>query len=155
MTLTGNDFATRGVPASMPRVAVALILACGVLAVPAAVAKDFRPGDLRVCGRDRCVPLVDRGLLRVLNGYYWGGRPVRLAAPVRLGARGFELRVRDGATSGMVASRKLDRFRAYGFRCGRFVRGHWYRFPARAALALRRLTAHLHPLKVSRPPRSC
>jgi hypothetical protein len=139
----------------MARVVAALIVACSSLAVPAAVAKDFRPGDLRVCGRDRCVPLVEKRLLRTVNGFYWGTGPVPRAPRVRLGAPGFELRFRNGYASGMVATTKLDRFRAYGVICGRFTRGQWYCFPARAALALRKLTAHLRPLRVTPPPRSC
>ena len=83
---------------------VAGLAATCLLAVPTPAAKDFGPGDLRVCGR---------------------------AAP------------------------RLDRFRAYGFFCGRFRRGKWYRFPARAAAALRMLTAGLRPLRVSAPPPSC
>jgi hypothetical protein len=91
----------------------------------------------------------------VLNAYYWGPRRVRLGPAVRNGAPGFELRFGDGYASAMVASSRLDRFRAYGFFCGRFRRGKWYRFPARAAAALRMLTAGLRPLRVSAPPRSC
>ena len=140
---------------SVTSIAAVLIAAGALLAVPAAVAKDFGPGDLRVCGRAHCVPIVNRSLLRVLSSYYWGpGRPAR-AAPVRNGAPAFELRFRNGYASGIVASSRLDRFRAYGFFCGRFVRGRWYRFPARASAALRRLTAGFRPLRVSAPPPSC
>jgi hypothetical protein len=75
---------------------------------------------------------------------------------VRGGAPGFELRFRDGSVSGVVASARLDRFRAYGFNCGRFRRGVWYRFPPRASQVLEKLTAGLAPLNVSAsPPRSC
>ena len=58
--------------------------------------------------------------------------------------------------SGIVASRALDRFRAYGFNCGRFQRGKWYRVPARAIVAFRQLTSGLRPSTVARvPPPSC
>jgi hypothetical protein len=141
--------------ASITGSAAALIAAGALLAVPAAVAKDFRPGDLRVCGRTQCAPIVNRSLLRVLSSYYWGpGRPLR-AAPVRNGAPAFELRFTNGYASGIVATSRLDRFRAYGFFCGRFQRGKWYRFPARASVALRQLTAGFRPLRVSAPPPSC
>ena len=123
--------------------------------MPAAVAKDFRPGDLRVCGRDHCVPLVDKNLLRVLDRFYWGEGSVPRAPRVGLGAPGYELRFKNGYATGMVATARLDRFRSYGVICGRFVRGQWYRFPSRAALALRKLTVHLRPLQVKPPPRSC
>jgi hypothetical protein len=139
----------------MRLVVAALIAACGLLAVPAGAAKDFDPGGLRVCGRDRCVPLVDKSLLRVLERHYWGPGSLQRAPRVRLGAPGFFLRFRDGYATGIVAGAKLGRFQAYGFYCERFERGRWYRFPDRAALALRRLTAHLRPVRVLPAPRSC
>jgi len=98
---------------------------------------------------------MNRSLLRVLSSYYWGPTRVTRATPVRNGAPAFELRFRNGYASGIVASSRLDRFRAYGFFCGRFVHGKWYDFPARASTALRKLTAGLRPLRVSAPPRSC
>jgi hypothetical protein len=141
----------------VPRVHVAvfLVAACGLLAVPSAAAKDFRPGDLRVCGRHRCISITNRHLLRILSAYYYGAGRAPRAARVPLGAPGFELRFRNGYASGMVATKNLDRFRAYGFYCGRFERGRWYAFPARAAAALRRMAAGLRPLRVSAPPASC
>jgi hypothetical protein len=139
----------------MRRIVAALIVVAGLLAVPAGLAKDFRPGDLRVCGRDRCVSLVDRALLRRLGSFYYAeGSPPR-APRVRLGSPGFVLRFSNGYTSGIVAGARLGRFQAYGVICERFVYGRWYRFPPRAALALRRVTADLRPLRVPRPPRSC
>src|SRR5439155_2528068 len=132
-----------------------LVTACGLLAVPSAVAKDFGPGDLRVCGRHHCVSITNRHLLRILSDYYYGSRRVPRAARVRLGAPGFELRYKNGYASGMVAGTMLKRFRAYSFYCGRFQRGKWYRFPAGAASTLRRITTGMHPQRVSAPPRSC
>jgi hypothetical protein len=139
------------------RLLVVTLFALGVLlAVPAAGAKDLRPGDLRVCGRTHCVPIVNPRLLRILSSYYWGPARVRRAPRVRAGARGFELRWRNGHASGVVATRGLVRFRAFGFFCGRFVRGTWYRLPAEAAHELTKLTAGSEPMRVSlRPPRSC
>ncbi len=127
---------------------------CAVLA-PSAVAKDFRPGDLRVCGRDACVSITNRHLLQILSDYYYGSGPAPRAARVPRGAPGFELRFENGYASGMIATKKLDRFRAYGFYCGRFERGRWYRFPPCAAAALRKLTAGMRPMRVAAPPRSC
>jgi len=138
----------------MKVVAVA-IAAAAFLAVPGAVAKDFRPGDLLVCGRTQCVPIMNRSVLRVLSSYYWGPRRLVRAGPVRRGAPGFELRFGDDYASGMVASTWLNRFRAYGINCGHFMRGRWYRFPPRAVTEIRRLTAGLLPLRVSAPPPSC
>ena len=137
------------------KIAGVLAATTALLAVPAAVAKDFGPGDLRVCGLERCVAIMNPGVMPILSAYYWGPRRAPRAGPVRKGAPGFELRFRDGYPSGMVASMWLNRFRAYGFFCGRFERGKWYRFPARAVTELRRLTVRLEPLRVSAPPRSC
>ena len=139
----------------MRRVVAALIVAAGLLTVPAGLAKDFRPGDLRACGRDRCVRLVDTDLLRGLAKYYYGEGPVARAPRVLLGSPGFVLRFRNGYATGIVAGSKLGRFQSYGVICGRFQRGRWYRLPPRAALALRRLTADLRPMRVPRPPHSC
>jgi|SRR5919201_6201789 hypothetical protein len=130
------------------------VAACVVL-VPSAGAKPFRPGDLRVCGRHHCVPIMNRHVTEILSRYYWGPSRVRRAGPVRRGAPGFELRFGDDYVSGMVATKWLNRFRAYGFFCGRFERGKWYLFPPRAAAALRRLTAGLRPMRVAAPPPSC
>jgi len=134
---------------------IAAAAGCAVLAVPGAVAKDFGPGDLLVCGRDQCKPIVDKRVLKVLSAYYWGPRRLFRAAPVRLGARGFALRWRNGYTSAVVAGARLERFRAQGFFCGRFVRGRWYRFPVEASAALRKRTAGVRPLRVTAPPPSC
>jgi hypothetical protein len=139
----------------MRRIVAALIVAAGLLAVPAGLAKDFRPGDLRACGRDRCVRLVDRDLLRDLARYYYGQGSVVQATSVRLGSPGYVLRFRNGYATGIVAGARLDRFQSYGVICGRFQRGRWYRVPPRSALALRRLTADLRPARVPRPPHSC
>jgi hypothetical protein len=131
-----------------------LVATCAFLA-PSAIAKDFHPGDLRVCGRDHCVSITNRHLLWILSGYYYGSGRVPRAARVPRGAPGFELRYKNGYASGMVATKELNRFRAYGFYCGRFERGRWYVFPARAAAALRKLTASMRPMRVTAPPPSC
>jgi hypothetical protein len=135
---------------------VIALFATGLLAVPAAVAKDFQPGDLQVCGRDRCVAMKDRPALRALSAFYWGAGRAPRAHPVRPGARAFKLRFGDDYVSGIVASPRLDRFRAYGVNCGRFRIGGWYRVPTRAAAEIRRLATGLGPVKVSHMPvRSC
>jgi hypothetical protein len=135
---------------------VGALFAAGLLAVPAAVAKDFEPGDLQICGRDRCAAIRDRSVLRVLSSFYWGAGRAARAHPVRPGARAFKLRFGDDYVSGIVASPRLDRFRAYGFNCGRFRIGGWYRIPKGAVAEIRRLAKDLRPWKVSRiPPRTC
>lgn len=133
----------------------AVVVACALLVVPAAAAKEFHPGDLRVCGKARCVPTVNKRVLRILSSYYYGQTQIRQAAAVHLGTPGFELRFRNGFVSGVVSGASLDRFRGNGFYCGRFVRGRWYRFPREATALLKKLTANLRPLRVSAPPPSC
>jgi hypothetical protein len=139
-----------------PYLAVALLALGALLATSQASAKDFRPGDLQVCGKGRCVPIVNRAVLPVFSAFYWGPSRVVRAPKVPVGAPAFELRFGHDYVSGIVATRRLDRFRAYGFYCGRFQRGKWYRVPKRAVRELRRLTAPLRPLRVSRTvPPSC
>src|SRR4029453_7365230 len=94
----------------MHRAVAALIAAIGLLTVPAGLAKDFRPGDLRACGRDRCVRLLDRDLLRSLARYYYGQASVVQAPRVQLGTPGYVLRFRNGYATGIVAGARLDRF---------------------------------------------
>src|SRR5207247_7589627 len=92
-----------------PMLRICLIATCGLLA-PSALAKDFGPGDLRVCGRYHCVPITNRHLLGIMSRYYYGPGRVSRAERVRLGALGFELRYKNGYASGIVATAKLARF---------------------------------------------
>lgn len=129
---------------------VVLGVSSALLAVPAASAKDFRPGDLRMCDRARCVGVVSRAVLRELGPFYYGaGSPGRIARP-RLGAPYYELRFRNGYVTGIVAPRRLDRFLSYGVNLGRFVRDRWYVVPPRIAGELRRLSAGLRPYRLTR-----
>jgi hypothetical protein len=132
------------------RVVVAWLAAAALVAIPAATAKDFKPGDLRVCNARRCVPITNRAVLPLLGAFYYGPRDAHVAAPARLGAPAFELRFTNGYVTGIAASARLDRFLSYGVNVGRFQRGVWYRIPARLASELRRLTAGLKPLRVTR-----
>jgi hypothetical protein len=136
---------------------IALAVAAGIFCSSAALAKDFGPGDLRVCGATRCVPIEKRDALRAFSAFYFGdGRAVGAGRPP-VGAPAFEIRFRDGSAAGIVAGSKLDRARVYGLNCGRFRRGRWYRVPARVRLEVSRLSAGLTPLRVTRrpPPPSC
>lgn len=140
-----------------PRLRVALVLGSIVAtgALPAA-AKEFAPGDLRVCGAKRCVAITNRATVDALSSFFYGSGPVRTARAPRVATRAFELRFRDGTSAGMVGGRRLDRARVYGLNCGRFHRGGWYVLPRRAVRALRILTQDLRPTRVTRAaPRSC
>ena len=132
-------------------IVAALLAAAALAATPAATAKDFGPGDLRVCNAHRCVPIVNRAVLPLLGRFYYSDSHVAHVAPrVRLGAPYFELRFRNGYVTGIVASARLDRFLSYGVNLGRFERGIWYRVPARVASELRTLTTGMKPLRVTR-----
>ena len=128
-----------------------MLAAAALAATPAATAKEFRPGDLRVCNAHRCVPIVNRTVLPLLGRfYYFDTQVAHVADRPRLGARAFELRFRNGYVTGIVASAGLDRFLSYGVNLGRFERGIWYRVPAGAAAELRRLTAGMKPLRLTK-----
>lgn len=135
------------------RSAPRLALVVGVFAlgsVPGAVAKDFGPGDLRVCNGKRCVPIVRPKAVAMLGPFYYTGAPLRVAPAPRLGAPSFELRFRNGYVTGIVGSARLDRFLSYGVHLERFSRGTWYRVPEPLSRELRRLTAPLRPIPITR-----
>jgi hypothetical protein len=128
----------------------ALVVAAAALAAPAATAKSFGPGDLRVCGAEQCVAITKPAVLPLLGSFYYHGSSPRRAHAPRLGARAYELRFRNGYVTGIVASPRRDRFLSYGVHLGHFRRGQWYRLPSRAAAELRTLSAQLEPLRVTR-----
>ena len=130
--------------------ATALVAALALLCLPTASAKDFKPGDVSVCGAGKCVAIMDPVATTALASLiYTGGPPQRLAAP-RLGVTYFKLRFSNGYVPGIVASARLDRFLSYGVVLERFRRGKWYRVPPTAARELRILTAGLRPLRLTR-----
>jgi hypothetical protein len=133
----------------MRHLVAALGSTIALLGAPAATAKDFQPGDLRICGARECVAINNRDALRALSSfYYMGPEPSVTWAPV-FGARAFELRFRNDYATGVVASARLDRFLSYGVNLGRFGIRKWYRVPAEAAAELRRLASTLAPLRVT------
>ncbi len=124
--------------------------ASALLVLTTASAKDFRPGDLRVCDKTRCVPIVNRDVLPKLGPFFYTGPcPARVRRP-KLGAPYYELRSRNGYVTGIVATRLLDRFLTYGVNDGRFARDTWYAVPRRLSGELRRLTVGLRPLRLTR-----
>lgn len=134
---------------SMRRLVVTVGSTVALLAVPAATAKDFQPGDLRMCGASECVVIENRDVLRALSSFlYMGAQPSVTWAPP-LGARAYELRFSNDYATGAVASTRLDRFISYGVNIGRFGTRKWYRVPQEAAAEFRRLAATLTPLRVT------
>jgi hypothetical protein len=132
------------------RLLVLALLVALSAAAPSASAKDFGPGDLRLCDAARCAPLADRRTLDALAGFYYSGPHPDNAPRPRLGAPQLELRFRNGYVTGIVATGRFDRFLSYGVHLGWFRKEAWYRVPAGAALELRRLAAALRPLRLTR-----
>ena len=127
-----------------------LVAVCALLVLPSASAKDFAPGDVRVCNATRCVPIVNREVLPTLGSFYYSGPTLRRALPPAMGQPYFELRFRNGYVTGVVATRTLDRFLSYGVHLERFARNRWYVVPAKLSAEIRRLTVGLRPLRLNR-----
>ena len=130
--------------------AVGLVAASALLVLPAASAKDFHPGDLRVCNAKRCVAIVKPAVLPKLGSFYYGTYALTRMSRPALGTPYYELRFRNGYVTGIVATRHLDRFLSYGVNIDRFARGRWYAVPRSVSAELRRLTAGLRPLPLTR-----
>jgi hypothetical protein len=129
---------------------VAPVAAVALLVVPLAGAKDFRPGDLRVCNTKRCVAIANRTVLKQLASFYYGSSPLAGARRPALGTPYYQLRFRNGYVTGIVATQRLDRFLSYGVNIGRFAPNRWYAVPRRVSAELRRLSAGLRPLHLKR-----
>jgi hypothetical protein len=138
------------------RKVVVVLAAAALIGAPASSAKEFEPGDLRLCNGQDCRVLFDRDLLRGLSSFIYGNRaPVRTAAPAR-GAPVLRLTFRNGYVAGLVGGRNLDRFRSHGVICGRFRRASWYRIPPRIANDLHRAAGRLERLRFTGAvPPSC
>jgi hypothetical protein len=126
-----------------------LVAASALLVLPSASAKDFHPGDLRVCNTMRCIAIVNRAVLPRLGSFYYSGPPPAHARRPKLGAPYYELSFRNGYVTGIVATRRLDRFLSYGVFLERFARNRWYAVPHQISRELRRLTAGLRPLRLT------
>jgi hypothetical protein len=121
-------------------VLVAVCLAVTATAANATTMKEFRPGDVRVCGVDRCVPIRSQRVLDVLARFYYGRpAPTRAAAP---GKRASYLRLvyRNGYVTGVAAGSRLTRFLSFGVNLGQFGARMWYAVPDPVAAELRRLS---------------
>jgi hypothetical protein len=137
-------------PVSVRLVPAIIVTAIAAVTASAVPAKNFGPGDLRACNATRCVPVREVAALELLAGFYYSGPVPSPTSRPRFGAPVFELRFRNGYVTGIVATTRLDRFLSYGVHLGWFRKGTWYRVPDQAAQELRRLTASLRPLRLSR-----
>jgi hypothetical protein len=129
---------------------VGLVAASTLLVLPSASAKEFEPGDVRVCNATRCVPIVNRRALPLLRSFYYSGPALAHVAVPPLGSAYYELRFRNGYATGIVATRQLDRFLSYGVHLERFARDVWYTVPRPLSEELRRLALGLRPLQLTR-----
>lgn len=133
-----------------PRIIVFAVVATALLPTSAANAKDFGPGDLRLCNDRACVGIVDRSALNALGRFYYAGpAPAEVRAP-RLGAPCYALEFRNGYVTGIAASAQLDRFRSGGVNVAQFGPDSWYRIPPKLASALRKLATRLPPMHLTR-----
>jgi hypothetical protein len=132
------------------RLSIAAVVGVGtLLATAGASAKDLKPGDVSVCNAKKCVAIKNGGAARALSSFYYDGPQPSVAARPRLGAPAFRLRFRNGYVTGIVATKRLDRFLSYGVVLERFKRGKWYRLPSAAAAELRHLTSALRPMRLT------
>jgi hypothetical protein len=140
----------RSVGVSTSRLLGVGVVVAALVIVATAAAKNFGPGDLRVCGADRCTAVTDTDVLPLLGSFYYGGPQPKAAPRPRLRSPYFELRFRNGYVTGIVATGKLDAFLSYGVYLERFRRGTWYRIPPRIAAEFRALGVPLTPFRLSR-----
>jgi hypothetical protein len=126
------------------------VTAAALVFTSAAAAKEFKPGDLRLCNAKQCHTIRDQSALNMLASFiYMGAQPAKAYAP-RLGVPYLRLRFRNGYVPGIVAGANLDQFLSYGVYLERFRRGVWYSIPPRTAHALRKVAGRLFPLALTR-----
>jgi hypothetical protein len=128
----------------------ATLAVSALLFLPSATAKDFGPGDIRVCNANRCVPIGNRDAVAQLGPFYYSGPALAHRRAPALGAPYYQLRFPNGYVTGIVATRQLDRFLSYGVHLGRFDTDTWYAVPRKLSAEVRRLTSGMRPLRVTR-----
>lgn len=125
----------------------ALLPVLVVLALPsAAAAKQFRPGDLKICGRSgRCVAIRSQSVLNAMGAFYYGnGALTEVRAPSN-GAPEVQLVFSNGYVSGIAVD---GSFLSYGVKMGRFSTGVWYRLPSSTSRPLVALSGPVQPLRL-------
>jgi hypothetical protein len=135
---------------SLRLITVSALLVVALTFTAASAAKEFKPGDLRLCNGNACVKITDQKLLDALGSFIYMGRQPAIVRSPRLGVAYFALEFRNAYVAGILATAKLDRWLSYGVYLGRFARGRWYQVPARAAAGMRELAVSLKPLRLTR-----
>jgi hypothetical protein len=131
-------------------VALAAAAALAAVFVPSASAKEFNPGDLRVCAASRCVAITDQPALDAIGAFYYGPSAPRPAAAPNPRTRYVELRFPNGYVTGVAAGARFDRFLSFGVNLDQFAGRTWYRIPAAAAAEIRQLALQLRPRRLPR-----
>lgn len=125
-----------------------VVLAAALVVAAAALAKEFPPGELRVCGATRC-RVVSDAQSGAFSSLLWGDRSVTRAPSPRGGSPVFQLRFEDGPAGAIISATAI---RVHGLNCSRFQRGRWYRLRA----SLRGVASGLTPKRLrTSVPRSC
>jgi hypothetical protein len=115
----------------------------------AASAKDFQPGDLRICGAVHCRVVTDPVESEAFGNLLYGSGSVMRARTPPVGSPVFQVRTKNGPLGAIITAKSI---RVHGLNCGRFQRGRWYRLSP----ALRHLTTGLRPKRLrASVPRSC
>lgn len=130
--------------------AFAAVVTLIVVFAPAASAKLFGSGDLRVCASGRCLPITSRPVLNEISVFYYGSASPVVAKSPNVRAPYVELQFRDGYVTGVASGSRFDRFLSFGVNVGHFAAGTWYAIPNRVAAELRRLASRLRPKALPR-----
>jgi len=126
-----------------------VVAASALLLTAVAVAKEFPPGSLMICGARQCRVVDDPTQSRAFSSLLWGDGRVTRAPTPRVGSPIYQLRVRTGPVGAIISATAI---RVHGLRCGRFQRGTWYRLPP----ALKGVARGLEPKRLrASVPRSC
>lgn len=129
--------------------AFALLAAMPVLvlsqAASARITKQFRPGDVHVCGTHRCVSIRSQSVLDALATFYYGRpRPTPAPAPKKQSVY-LRLVYSDGYVTGIAAGSQFTRFLSFGVNLDQFTARTWYAVPASVATELRLLAPRVSP----------
>jgi hypothetical protein len=132
-------------------IVLVVVVAAALIGASTASAKQFRPGDLKLCSSHTCVAITDRGTLAALTSFYYtGAAPGETQAP-KVGAPYYSIKfTSNGYVTGIFAAKQLDRFRSGGISTAQFPTGAWFRVPRGLSVALNRLAGQLQPMRVTR-----
>lgn len=134
------------------RVSLALLAALLLLVLTQVASarsmKQFKPGDVRVCGADHCVAIRSQHVLDVLANFYYG-RPLPTPAPApRKHSVYLRLVYSDGYVTGIAAGSRFTHFLSFGVNLDQFTARTWYAVPTAVAAELHSAASHLSPRRL-------